>query len=161
MNNLLPQRVVDLQRQYWARAQYSRREYLEITGIPRTVDDNFLEEKVIQVFQKIGCNIDFSNIKVCHRITKLMIVDSSNIKACRRITKKNDKFIVKFSTVSDKNCETRLSSPLIQCWLQIGCSFLVFTASHGFFRLGTTLSKGEGEFSVTLSKANVFLWTFL
>ena len=52
-------------------------------------------------------------------------------------------------------------TPLIQGCRQIGCSFLVFTASHGLFRLGTTLSQGERGFWVTLSKSNVFLWTFL
>ena len=51
--------------------------------------------------------------------------------------------------------------PLIKFWLRIGSSFLVFTASHGFFRFGTTLSHGEGGFWVTLSKSNIFLWTFL
>ena len=48
-------------------------------------------------------------------------------------------------TISDKICETRFSSPFILCWLQIGSLFLVFTASHGFFRRGTTLSQGKGE----------------
>ena len=47
-------------------------------------------------------------------------------------------------TISDKICETRFSSPFILCWLQIGSLFLVFTASHGFFRRGTTLSQGKG-----------------
>ena len=51
--------------------------------------------------------------------------------------------------------------PLIQCWLQIGSSFLVFIATHSFFRHGTSLSQEKGGFWVTLSKSNVFLWTFL
>ena len=66
-----------------------------------------------------------------------------------------------FQQISDKNCETRLPSPLIKCWLQIGCSFLVFTALYAYFSLGTTLSQGEGGLWVTLNKSNVFLWTFL
>ena len=45
--------------------------------------------------------------------------------------------------------------------VQIDSSFLVFTASYGFFRIGATLSQGQGGFWVTLSKSNVFLWTFL
>ena len=47
INNLLSQLVVDLERQCWDNAQYSRRECLEIVGIPRSVDDNSLEEKII------------------------------------------------------------------------------------------------------------------
>ena len=62
INNLLSQRVVDLERQYWANTQYLRRECLEVVGIPRSVDDNSLEEKVIQVFEKVGCNVHYSNI---------------------------------------------------------------------------------------------------
>ena len=87
ISNLLSQRVVDLERQCWANAQYSRRECLEVVGIPRSVGDNILEEKVIQVFEKVGCNIDSSNIETCHRITK-----------------KYDRIIVKFSRRKDCQC---------------------------------------------------------
>ena len=54
------------------------------------MDDNILEEKVIQVFEKVGCNIDSSNIEACHCITK-----------------KNDRIIVKFSW--RKDCQRVLS----------------------------------------------------
>ena len=67
----------------------------------------------------------------------------------------------KKATISDKNCETSLPSPFIQCWLKIGSLFLVFTASYGFFRLGTTLSQEEGRFWIILSKSNVFFVDFL
>ena len=50
---------------YWANALYLRRECLKVVGIPRS-----LEENVIQVFEKIYCNIDSSNIEACHCITK-------------------------------------------------------------------------------------------
>ena len=90
INSLLSQRVVDLERQCWANAQYSRRECLKIVGIPRSVDDNSLEEKVIQVFEKVGCNIDFSKIEVCHHIIR-----------------RNDRVIVKFSR--RKDCQQVLS----------------------------------------------------
>ena len=90
INNLLSQQVVDLERQCWANAQYSSRECLEVVGIPCSLDDNILEEKVIQVFEKVGCSIDSSNIEACHRITK-----------------KNDRVIVKFSR--RKDCQRVLS----------------------------------------------------
>ena len=48
-----------------------------------------------------------------------------------------------------------------KCWLPIICPFLVFTASHSFFRLAITLSHGEGRFWITLSKSNVFFINFL
>ena len=54
------------------------------------MDDKILDEKVIQVFEKDGCN-----------------TDSSNIEACYCITKKNDRIIVKFSR--RKDCQRVLS----------------------------------------------------
>ena len=94
IDNLLSQQVVDLKRQCWANAQYSRRECLEIVGIPHSVDDNSLEERVIQVFEKVGCNIDSSNIEECHCITKRngrVIVKFSKRKDCQQVlqVKKN------------------------------------------------------------------------
>ena len=38
-NNSLNKRLIALERQCWANAQYSRRECLEITGIPSSVSD--------------------------------------------------------------------------------------------------------------------------
>ena len=37
-----------------------------------------------------------------------------------------------FPRISNKNCETRIPSPIIQCWLQIDCSFLAFSLQMGF-----------------------------
>ena len=49
---------------------------------------------------------------------------------------------------------------LKKCWLPIICPFLVFTDSHGSFRLAITLSHREGQFWITLSKSNVFFKNF-
>jgi len=49
-------------------AQYSRRECLEITGIPTTVLQRDLEEKVRFIFTKIDCVIPSERIEDCHRI---------------------------------------------------------------------------------------------
>ena len=59
-------RIVTMERQCWANAQYSRRECLEVAGIPRQVDDKNLETKVLSIFQKIGCTIDSTFIDDCH-----------------------------------------------------------------------------------------------
>ena len=63
VNNLLLQRIVDLERQCWAKVQYSRRECLEIVGIPRSVYDNSLKEKIKQVFQKVCCRLILATLK--------------------------------------------------------------------------------------------------
>ena len=94
INNLLSQRVVDLEGQCWANVQYLRRECLEVVGIPRSVDGNTLEEKVIEVFKKVGFNMDSSNIEACHCFIKKnyrVIVKFSKRKDCQRVlsVKKN------------------------------------------------------------------------
>ena len=41
-NSLLMKQLVETERQCWANAQYSRRECIEVVGIPTTVDNNNL-----------------------------------------------------------------------------------------------------------------------
>ena len=50
VNTLLNQRAVDMERQCWANAQYSRRECLEVVGVLRDVSKEDLESKVLEVF---------------------------------------------------------------------------------------------------------------
>ena len=57
VNTELTNRIVTLERQCWANALCSRKECLEVVGIPRQVDDNQLETKVISIFEKVGCTI--------------------------------------------------------------------------------------------------------
>ena len=90
VNSELEKYVMELQRQHWANAQYSRRECLEITGIPQNIEHNQLESKVIQVLNKVGCNIISDNVEACHRISS-----------------KNDRVIIKFSR--RKDCQQVLS----------------------------------------------------
>ena len=70
MNTELTKRIETLERQCWANAQYSRKECLEVVGIPRQVDDNLLETKVLSVFEKVGCTIDPGFVDDCHRLGK-------------------------------------------------------------------------------------------
>ena len=79
-----------MERQCWANAQYSRRECLEVVGIPDSVQNNELEDKVLIIFKKIGSEVSPSDIEACHRLKK-----------------DNDKVIVKFSR--RKDCEHIMS----------------------------------------------------
>ena len=54
MNTELTKRIETLERQCWANAQYSRKECLEVVGIPRQVDDNLLETKILSIFEKVA-----------------------------------------------------------------------------------------------------------
>lgn len=47
VKNLLMKKSVEVERQCWENAQYSRRGCLELTGIPTSVKEDVLKEKVL------------------------------------------------------------------------------------------------------------------
>ena len=66
VNSKLHERVVALERQCWGNNQYSRRECLEITGVPDSVSNDDLEETTIKMFDQLNVATDPSNIEDCH-----------------------------------------------------------------------------------------------
>ena len=50
--------------------QYTRRNNIEIQGIPSTVHDNLLEDKVIDIFSQLNITISKSDIEDGHRLGK-------------------------------------------------------------------------------------------
>ena len=66
VNSVLRERVTSLERQCWSNSQYSRRECLELTGIPETSDNNTLESTVLKIFERLEVKVDLSNVKDCH-----------------------------------------------------------------------------------------------
>ena len=67
VNTLLSSRLVSIERQCWSNAQYSRRECLDIVGIPSEVESDVLEEKEVAIFEKLGCNIPTERIETVTR----------------------------------------------------------------------------------------------
>ena len=68
VNTKLVERLVVTERKCWANEQYSRRECLEISGIPESVSDNALEDKIQGVLRGIDVEVDTENIESCHRL---------------------------------------------------------------------------------------------
>ena len=66
INSKLVERVVATEHQCWKNAQYSRKNALEVAGIPMSVRDNALELKVCDVFQETGMDICDWDIQACH-----------------------------------------------------------------------------------------------
>ena len=87
VNSLLQVRVIELERQCWANAQYSRRECLEVVCIPNSVKQNELENKVLTIFKKVGCDIKSENIEACHRVGRQnnVIIKFSRRKDCQQV----------------------------------------------------------------------------
>ena len=84
VNSLLANRLTNVVRQCWEIAQYSRREFLDVVGIPSEVGADVLEEKVLNIFDKFGCDIPPEEIEACHRISKTISI------VILKFTKKKD-----------------------------------------------------------------------
>ena len=89
VNNKLKEHIVSLERQCWSNSQYSRRECLEITGIPDKTDQKDLENTALNIFRKLDVEIDSSNIEDCHWLPnkgpKRAIIKFSKRKDANRI----------------------------------------------------------------------------
>ena len=68
VNTKLCDKMKFLERQCWANKQYSRRECLEISGVPESVTDNDLEGKVLKLLQKIDVEVQPDHIEACNWI---------------------------------------------------------------------------------------------
>ena len=87
-NNLLLTRLTTLERQWWANAQYSRWKCLDIVVILCEVSGEILEENVLKIFRKLGCDISSDHIEAYHRVgrtTDTVIVKFSKRKDCQHI----------------------------------------------------------------------------
>ena len=66
----LNKRIVSLEFNHNMLEQYGRRNNIEITGIPDTVQDNELESKVTVIFDAIGVEANSADFEDCHRVRK-------------------------------------------------------------------------------------------
>ena len=83
VNDELLKRIESLERQTNSNSQYSRRECLEISGIPKNVSDESLEGKVCEILCDIGVGISGDRIEACHRLKNdRTIVKLANRKDC-------------------------------------------------------------------------------
>ena len=90
VNTKLKEKVVSLEQQTWSNSQYSRRECLELSGIPETIEKKDLEGTVLSIFEKLDVMVDPSNVEDCHWIkpnkgAKKVIVKLSRRKDANKI----------------------------------------------------------------------------
>ena len=83
VNEKLVNQLIKTERQCWASAQYSRRECLEVVGIPTSITNDSLEANITKVFDKLGVHVEGKDIQACHRL------------------KNNDRVIIKLSNRKD------------------------------------------------------------
>ena len=89
VNNQLHNHFVNMDRQFCINAQYSRRECVEILGIPTSVPANELEEAFCKIVDKIEFKINDRDIESCHRVGSQgrTIVKFSHKKDCQKLMK--------------------------------------------------------------------------
>ena len=68
VNTRLVDQLVETERQCWVNTQYSRRECLEVVGIPTLVKDDALKDKLQNVFREIGVEINQRDISTYKQI---------------------------------------------------------------------------------------------
>ena len=68
ISNLLTKKTVVTEQQRRKNDQKSRREWLEIAGIPTFTPQQNLEENAGQIFEAIGVSVDKNDIDYCHRL---------------------------------------------------------------------------------------------
>ena len=83
ISELLSDRLVNMERQYWADSQHSTREYVEVAGIPQSVPASDLE----RILKKVGMEVPAKDIDACHRIGKQgrIIVKFLRRKDCQQV----------------------------------------------------------------------------
>ena len=96
VNSKLTERLVAMQRRCYANEQHSRRECLEVSGIPASVADKDLESKVLEILEEIDVPIDPTLVEDCHRLlskgsSKKVIVKLNRRKDIHRILSNKSK----------------------------------------------------------------------
>ena len=89
-NSLLTDQMNNVERQCWANAQYSRRECLEVVGIPYSIKIQDLKGKVCSFFNRVGVSVNPDDIEACHRLynDKKMVVKFSNVNSVNNFCEK-------------------------------------------------------------------------
>ena len=70
MNDSLVKQNRILERKCAANELYSRRECLEILGIPDSIPNNNLEETVLKIFNETGVTVNSRDVEACHRLNQ-------------------------------------------------------------------------------------------
>ena len=85
----LNKRLFNLEKKCSANDQYSRRNNVEIAGIPDSLPDNLLEDKVIEILEYLNISLVYWDIEACHRLKKSLNSPSPARVIVRFVNRKN------------------------------------------------------------------------
>ena len=117
----LMERLVVTERKCWANEQYSRRECLQISGIPESVSDNAFEDKIQGVLR----GIDTENIESCHRLKG----NGSKGRVILKLSKRKDAEKTKLNKKKLKNIDHR------KIGLSSGTKVFINESLCGYYKL--------------------------
>ena len=91
---------------------YSRRENIEIFGVPDNINQRDLEPTVVDILNSIGVNISSYDIAGCHRLKRERYAKSSNVIV--RFTNRKDAYnAIKYSyRLMNNNCSEEMGNNL-------------------------------------------------
>ena len=69
-NDILLERMTQLERNNLNNAQYNRRDTLEINPVPSDIADDILEQSVCQALSLTGISVEPDDLQACHRMRK-------------------------------------------------------------------------------------------
>ena len=96
VSSKLREQIVSLERQCWSNCQHSRRECLELSSLPESMENSELEDIALKLFKKLDVEIDSSNTEDCHWLPS---------KGSKRV-------VIKFSKRKDANSTRRVKKNL-------------------------------------------------
>ena len=85
-NDLLLERITQLERNNLNNPQYNRRETLKINPVPSDIADDILKQSVCQALTLSGISVEPDNLQACHRM------------------RKKDQVIIKFKCRKQEHC---------------------------------------------------------
>ena len=93
-NSRLVTQLELVERKCASNEQYSRRECVEVIGIPSTTTDEKLENEVVSILNDIDVNISSDSLQACHRLKRnnRVIIKFKNRKDCM-LSLKNKKML--------------------------------------------------------------------
>ena len=68
VKNKLVDQFTWMQWKCWENEQHSRRKYIEISGIPQSIEQIDLEKIVLNVFEKLDAPVVLQNTEACLRL---------------------------------------------------------------------------------------------
>ena len=161
VNSELQKHIIQLEKQCWANAQYSRSECLELVGIPSSIEQDQLEDKVVEIFNKVRCNIVKENVEACHRIGKKndrVIIKFSKLKECLQVlsVKKDLKNLDMVDIGLPENCKVFVNQSLcsyykLKNYIPWG-KYIIFFISNDTIKI----KRSEGSSSLAITHDSDF-----